>query len=128
MWSHFFVIITPRSTITQLGSTRYSSIFGPNICLKIITLRQGYLICPIGLCCRIHRLHLCRGVRPSPNKCLRYDSKQSNGEVPVMLEIWGIQSTPSLTSLPGPLCPRVVAPDRVLSIGQIELNCGLMLN
>ena len=38
-----------------------------------------------------------------------------------MLELWGMQSTPSLPLIPGPLWPRVVAPDRVLSIGQIEL-------
>ena len=31
-------------------------------------------------------------------------------------------STPLLPSLPGPLKPGVVAPDRVLSMGQIELN------
>ena len=36
-------------------------------------------------------------------------------------------STPSLPTLPGPLWPGVVAPDRVLSMGQIELNCVLML-
>ena len=30
-------------------------------------------------------------------------------------------STPSLPSLPGPLWPRVLAFDRVLSMGQIEL-------
>ena len=40
-----------------------------------------------------------------------------------MLEFGGMQSTHSLPSLPGPLCPGVVAPDRVLSMGQIELNC-----
>ena len=37
-------------------------------------------------------------------------------------------STLSLPSLPGPLCPGVVAPNRVLSMGQIELNCVLILN
>ena len=31
-------------------------------------------------------------------------------------------------SLPGLLWPGVVAPDRVLSMGQIELNCVLRLN
>ena len=31
-------------------------------------------------------------------------------------------STPSLPSLSGPFWPRVVAPDRVLSMGQIELS------
>ena len=32
-----------------------------------------------------------------------FDYKQSDGEVPVMLEFWGMRSTPSLPSLPGPL-------------------------
>ena len=44
----------------------------------------------------------------------------SNGEALVMLELWGMQST-SLSSLPGPLYLGVVAPDRVLSMSQIEL-------
>ena len=38
-----------------------------------------------------------------------------------MLQLWGMLSTPSLPLLPGPLWPGVVAPDKVLSIGQIEL-------
>ena len=45
-----------------------------------------------------------------------------------MLELWGMQSTPSLPLLPGPLWPEVVAPIRVLSMGQIELNSVLMIN
>ena len=45
-----------------------------------------------------------------------------------MLELWGMQSTSLLPLLPGPLWPGVMAPDRVLSMGQIELNCVLMLN
>ena len=45
-----------------------------------------------------------------------------------MLELWGMQSTPSLPSLPVHLWPGVVAPDRVLSMGQIEQNYILMLN
>ena len=32
----------------------------------------------------------------------------------------GMRSTPSLPSPPGPLWPWVVAPERVLSMGQIE--------
>ena len=51
-----------------------------------------------------------------PNECPGYDTKQSDGEVPAMLELWGIRSTPSLSSLPGPLWPGVVAPDRTLSM------------
>ena len=70
------------------------------------------LYCPVGWGCRIHRLLLCRGVRPPPHECPGYDTKQSDGEVPAMLELWGMRSTPSLPSLPGPLWPGVVAPDK----------------
>ena len=49
--------------------------------------------------------------------CPGYDTKQSDGEVPVMLELWGIWKTLSLLSLPGPLWPCVVAPGRALSMG-----------
>ena len=45
-----------------------------------------------------------------------------------MLEFGGMCSTPLLTSLLGPLWPGVVAPDRVLSMGQNEVICVLMLN
>ena len=47
--------------------------------------------------------------------------KQSDSAAPEMLELWGMRSTPSLPSLPGPLWSGVEAPDRILSIGQIEL-------
>ena len=55
-----------------------------------------------------------------------YDTKQSDGEVPVILELWRIWSTPSLP-LSQVLWPEVVAPDRVLSMGQIELNFIIIL-
>ena len=45
-----------------------------------------------------------------------------------MLELWGMPSTPSLLSLPGSLWTGVVAPDKVLSMRQIELNSAHMLN
>ena len=54
------------------------------------------------LSCRVHQLHFCRGYT-SPNKYPEYDTKQSDGEAPVMLKLWGMQSTPSLSLLPGPL-------------------------
>ena len=82
----------------------------------------------LGEGCRIHLLLLCWGVRPPPNEYPRYDTKQSDSEVPVMLELWGMQSTPSLPLLPGPLWPGVVAPGWGLAMGQKELNCELMLN
>ena len=69
-----------------------------------------------------------RGKTPTLNKCPGYVTKQSDGEVQVMLELWGMRSTPSLPSLPGPLWPGEVVPDRVLSTGRIEQECVLMLN
>ena len=45
-----------------------------------------------------------------------------------MLELKGMWRTPLLLWLPSLLSPGVVAPDRVLSLGKIELNCMLMIN
>ena len=56
------------------------------------------------------------------NECPGYDTKQSDGEVLVILELWGMWKTPSLQSLPGLLWPGVIAPGRVLTMAQIELN------
>ena len=50
------------------------------------------------------------------NECPDYDIKQSDCKASVMLELWGMQSIPSLLSLPGPLWTDEVAPDRVLSM------------
>ena len=65
-------------------------------------------------------MYICKRVRPPTpcNECAKYDTKRSDGEAPV-LELWGMCSTPSLPLPPGPL--RVVAPDRILSMGQIKL-------
>ena len=63
-------------------------------------------------------------VRP-PNECPEYDIKKSDGEAPVMLELWGMLSTSSLPSLFGLLWAGVVTPNRVLlSMGQIELSAN----
>ena len=55
--------------------------------------------------CRIHWLFLCRRVTP-PHDWQGYDIKSFDGEAQ------GIWSTTSLPSLPGPLWPEVVAPDK----------------
>ena len=52
---------------------------------------------------------------------LIYDFKQFDGKAPVIQELWVIQCTSSLLSFLGWLCPCVVASDRALSLGQIEL-------
>ena len=67
------------------------------------------------------------GVRPL-NVYPRYDTNKSYGEVPVMLELLDMRSTPSMPWLPDPLWSGVASPDGVLSMGQIELNCVLILN
>ena len=54
--------------------------------------------------------------------------KQSDGEVLVMLELLGMRVTPSLPSLLDPIWVGVAAPDRILLMGQLELNCVFMLN
>ena len=56
-----------------------------------------------------------------PTSLLKMTQKQFDGEAPVMPELWGIQSTPSLPLLSGSLDSGEVAPDMVLSMGQIEL-------
>ena len=38
-----------------------------------------------------------------PNECPGYDTKQSDGEALVILELWGMQITHLLSSFPGPL-------------------------
>ena len=75
----------------------------------------------VGWGCIIHRVLFCRRERPHPHECP--DTKHSDGEVPVTLELWGMRITSLLPSLPEPLWHGVVAPDRVLSMGQIEFNC-----
>ena len=82
----------------------------------IVSFQSLHKFCPVGWGSRIHQVILCRGVRPCPNECPRYDTKQSDREVPVTLERWGMQITPLLQSLSGPLWVGVVAPNRVISM------------
>ena len=49
--------------------------------------------------CRIHWLILWSGVTPTTVSVLIYDTKQSDVEASVMLELWGMQSTHSLSTL-----------------------------
>ena len=79
-------------------------------------------VCLVGWGCKMHQLLL-----PSSSVLDMMLNNLIMG-FQVMLDLWGMQSTTSLPSLPVLLWPRVLAPDRVLSMGQIELNCVLMLN
>ncbi len=62
--------------------------------LKKNCLTFNSVYCPVDWGCRIHQLHLCRGIS-SLNEYPGYDTKQSDCEVPVMLGLWGLWSTPS---------------------------------
>ena len=64
----------------------------------------------------------------TPHECPRHDTELSEDNASVMLTLWGMWSIPSLPLLPGPFWVWVVAPERVLSMGHIELNWVLMLN
>ena len=97
---------------TSLNPAKYAR---PQILIHIHNTIVSISACPISWGCRIHRLHLCREVRtPTTTKCPGYNTKQSDGEVPLTLELWGMQSTPSLPLLPGPLWLGMGAPDRVV--------------
>ena len=64
----------------------------------------------------------------SPNECPKFDTKQSDGEAPLMLELCGMWSTHLLPLLLRPLWTGMVTLDRVLHMGKIELNSEVMLN
>ena len=67
-----------------------------------------------------------------PNESPGYDTQQSDGEVPVMMELWGMLSIPSLPSLPGPLWLGVVVPDKGpiydSKLSCLKWKCFCMLN
>ena len=107
---------------TLLASKRCTYATVNYLKLKCFDNKSEY--CPVGWGCRIRRLHLCRGVRP-PNERPGYNTKPSDIEVSVMLELWGMRSTPSLPLPPGPLWLGMVATDRALSMGWIELAAYL---
>ena len=99
---------TSISTHQIFCSILYNKI---KICLNYISLRNR-----TESLCLWPRIHWDCNCKTPPNEYPGYDTKQFDGEAPVMLELWRIQSTLLLPLLPGPLWSRVVAPDKVLSI------------
>ena len=75
----------------------------------------------------IFPMMICKGL-PPPQRVSLYDTKQSDEEVPVMLELWGMQNTSLLPSLPGFLWPGVVAPDRVYGSNRTKLCTYAKMN
>ena len=67
------------------------------------------------------------GLDPIHNEGSRYDTKQSDGEVPVMLELWRMQSTSSLPLLPSPLWSGVVAVGWLVGFNGISISIGYLM-
>ena len=65
--------------------------------------------------------HISAEDKTTPTGVLDITLNKSEGESPVMLVLWGMCSTSSLSLLLGPLRPGVVVLDKVLSMGQMEL-------
>ena len=84
-----------------------------DVSVERITYRSNQIDSSVGWDCRIHWLHLCRGVRPPPKECAGYNTKQSDGKSSVMPELWRMRRTSLLPSLPSPLWPGLVTPDWV---------------
>ena len=61
---------------------------------------------PVSWGFRIYRLHLCRRIKLSTIS-LRYDTKLFDGD-PLIVELWGMWSTPSLLLLPVPLWSKML--------------------
>ena len=95
---------------------------GDRIYARLISGMGHFVYCPVGWGCRIHRLLLC-------NVCPEYDTKQSDGEVPVLLELWGMCNTPliaialrsTLAGLEAPDKDRVYRSNRT-KLWSLELN------
>ena len=110
-----FFFLSPSSTLLPL---MFSSITLSVSFFKYLFFSCfQFLSCPVSWNCRIHQLHLCRGVRLPPMSVLIWHST---------ICLWGsspgaLWSTSLLPLLLGPLWPREETPDRVLSMGQIEL-------
>ena len=104
------VLVARHDDDDEISMICWWNIYFFNILLTTLSSKQNP--CTVSRGRRIHWLLLCSEVRPSHDEYPRYDTKQFDGEIPVMLGLWGIQSTPSLRSFPGPLWPRVGAPDK----------------
>ena len=76
---------TIAQTIETTPARSSRRVSGEVVILQFRRVRRLYDLGPIGRDCRIHWLHLCREVR-LPQRVSWYDTKQSYGEAPVMLE------------------------------------------
>ena len=101
IWLLNFLVNPSRTAIDQYCHN--STIQNGSHFQKLAHFDKRSEVCgSVGWGCRIHRLHLCRGVR-LPQRVPVYDTKQSDDEASLILELCGMQSTSLLPSLPDPL-------------------------
>ena len=81
--------------------------------------RDSYVLSLWTFDVRFTHSHIMAMVQDFPNERPAYDIKQTDGEVPVRLELWEIWCKPLLPLLPGPLKPRVIT-SRVLSMFKLN--------
>ena len=107
----------------------YSQRFGRYVLLPYsgVSCRTLKSTGTVGWGSRVHRLHLCWGVK-LVQWVSWYDTKQSDGGALIIPELRGMRSTPSLSSLTASLWSRGVIPYIVICMGWIQLNSVFMLN
>ena len=101
--------------------TLYKYLILYNLCkLSVLGILGIIYLCPVG---RSHRIHYNTAEwQDSSNEYPVYDTKQSDGEASELLELLGIRSVSSLLSLPSPLLPGVVTPDRFYIYGSNRIK------
>ena len=107
-----------RRRFVHTETINYEYIHNFEFCLSYKTVSHGYTPVLIiwKLWCHPSLPFLQGSILPdSQNDCHGYDTKQSDGEVPVMLELCEMRSTTSLPSHPGPLWPGAVTLNSILS-------------
>ena len=70
----------------------------PPYCSMSLTGHSHIIDGPVGWGCRIHQLHICRGVRHS-SECPAYDTKESDGRPALARPYVGVHRSTSLMSL-----------------------------
>ena len=142
-------VISPKRALILLATTQfYAERLGNHVCctfiftfcivvficcIKIYGIKYSYLILILYVAQFAGAVEYIDCIsaegQDSLNECPEDDIKQSDSEAPVMLELWGKWSTPTLPSLTGSLWPGVVAPDssiwhlkRVLLLNWIAWN------
>ena len=91
-----FAFLTPYCFLEYVGPWLPENYLSPDYNINTMSKRSLASHCPGDWSGRINRLRLCRGIRLHlhPSEFSGYDTRQYDGEVPVMLELSEMQSSP----------------------------------